>query len=465
MNKILPWLKANLISVIAVAVAIIAAPVMLYFSGQWSGSIRKSVETEVSSNIQQLEQLDVAYSIQPYLDGQEALSVRGAPNAPSVERFASLLSAVVDESGKVRDAAVELNKKDKVLLNLDSGGSERLFPVQKDESTRLRLLDRLIEQWPKAHEALLASVQAGPPVSAEALAAELGEQRSKEVARRSGGRTEKELSPADLAQITEMLGQARVDRYRRRASELAFYADVSAFKNVVPWDAKKLLPIETAWDWQHTYWVHQDLVRALRLANDDPLTGLWTPVYRGPVKRLESIVVFKPGEDPTKSSSSDGEEGKSGGGGGADDAAQLQPVYTLSHTGRAASPVTPNGVFDIRFADVTFIAAAADVPRVLAAFPKVNFMTVVGLEMEEVDPLPLLAQGYDMGSAPLVRAKVRVETVWLRSWLKADMPPSVRKALGIPLEPGTEAADASASEEEAPAPAKAPRPSGKKTKK
>lgn len=430
MKKILPFLKANLVSVISVVVALLAAPVMLYFSGGWSKKIKSEVETEVANHIQQLNASEVTYQIEPYLSGMEAVSVKAPPNEASTNAVAALLQQVIAGSESVRASAVEFNSAGKALLIDGESPSERLFPENKNDSDRLRLLDLLIERYPKAHEDLLREFNAGSPPDVARMVSTLQDLRTKEVARLTTGRTEADLSDAQREQLNETLGNARLDLAKQAAQRVCFYATPSIFVSVTPWDKSKVLPMETAWEWQHTYWVHRDIIRALALANSDAL-GQWRPVSLGPVKVVESIAVSLPGAKAREASS----EGGGGGGGPTDGAAEVARNFTLSHTGRAAAPVAPNAMYDIRFVDITMVVSASRLPQVIAAFPKVNFMTVVDVDLSELDPAPLLRAGYDLDSEHLVRATIRVETVWLRSWLKTSMPPSVRKSLGIPDDP------------------------------
>lgn len=436
MKNLLPWLKANLVSVISVAVALIAAPVAVFFALGWISSIRAGVEGDVSKRLSELSALDVTYSIPPYLAGQQPVDVKGPPNEATVQAVSSLLQRIVSETGQVRQEAIAFNQRGKSPL------IDGLFPNQPDESTRLRLLASMIRLYPEAHDKLLRDSRGGTPPPAEAVQLRVDEVRSKEIARRTGGRTAAQLTPEDAAQLETLLSETRLERYRATASELSFYALPAAFEAVKPFNPNELLPLETAWDWQFNYWVHADVIAAIAEANKDPVSGSWQPVYRAPVKIIESIAVRKPGETAGgssrggRSNSSEGDGSQGGGGGGGGDAdAQIQPNFTLSHTGRAAAPVAPNAVYDIRYVDLVVIVSSRQLPRVLAAFPKTNFITVVGVDMEHVPSLPLLERGYDVGGDHLVRATIRLETAWLRDWTKKFMPPSVRTALGIPDDP------------------------------
>lgn len=434
MKKLVPWLKANLISVASVAVALLAAPAMLFFAKGWERKLHQNVEAEVASHIQQLNGSDVTYSIDPYLSGQQPISVTAPPNEATTNAVAALLREVLAGSDAVRRKAIELNSADKPLLIQGLSPQENLFPENRDDSTRLRLLDQLIGQWPKANADLISEFRAGSPPDPARVRAALEDLKAKEIERLTTGGTEANLTPDDYSQLLQTLGKTRLDLYRQAATEFAFYAAPDMFKNVLPWDRASVLPMSTAWEWQHTYWVHRDLMRAFLVANSDDF-GAHRPVYLAPLKIVESITIVKPGQN--RSASAPGREpGAAGAAGGpTDGAAEIQRNYTESFTGHAAHPTAPNALYDIRYADVVLIAASSRIPRIIAAFPRVNFMTVIDLDVEEYDPIPALSQGYDVGSDHLVRATMRIETIWLRSWMKQYMPPEIRKELGIPDDP------------------------------
>lgn len=440
MKALLPLLKANLISVISVAVAIIAAPVMLYFGRSWENKVHAEVESEVSNHLQQLSSSDVTYSVEPYLSGQQPVSVKAPPNQPTTNAVVALLQGVVAGSEEVRRKAIEFNKRDKPLLITGPTPADNLFPDNKDESTRLKLLEQMVERWPKAHADLLREFRVGLPPDAARVRTDLEALRTKEIARLTTGRTEAALSPEQRTQLQQLLGKSRLEIYRQGATELAYYGAPSMFTAVQPFDRTKssVLPMETAWEWQHLYWIHRDVIRALTLANSD-LLGAARPVYLGPVKIVESITVTRPGEKAGSASGSstpdDGRSAGGGGGGSPDGSVEVPRNFTLSHTGRAAAPPVPNPLYDIRYVDIVMVVSASRLPQVLAAFPRVNFMTVVDVDIEEFDPMPALAAGFDLGSEHVVRATIRLETIWLRSWMKQWMPPVVRKSLGIPDDP------------------------------
>ncbi len=439
MKRLLPWLKANLISVVAVVVAILAAPVMLFFSMGWSASNLESVQQRVGADMQSLDSLDVTYRIDPYISGMQPLEFRGSPNEATTQAVAGLLQEVLAGSKSVREQAIEFNSRDKSPLI--GSATEPLFPEPPNESTKLRLLQQFPDRFVKAHGELLKQNRAGAPPTMEEMRITLEQHEKQERARRSGGR-DAALSSEDEIAVREALSAKRLEAYRQAAAKVTFYATPAVFRGLAQIEQHKGDPtLETAWNWQFMYWVHQEIIRALAIANTDQI-GAWLPAWKAPVKRIESIRVFGPGERPGAGSGAStdsqdaagGSSGESEGAptGGASETAEVPRNFTLSFTGRAASPVAPNPLYDLRFVELVIQAAADELPRIIAAFPKTNFMSVVGLRVQEQDALPALASGFDFGAERvIVRAELTIETVWLRAWTKKWMPTSVRQALGV----------------------------------
>ncbi len=461
MKRLLPWLKANLISVIAVVVALIAAPTMLFFSMGWGKSNLETVQQRVSADMQALDSLDVTYRIDPYISGMQPVEFRGAPNESTTEAVSALLKDVQAGSQAVRERAVEFNSRDKTVLI--GTVAEPLFPEPPNESTKLRLLQQFPDRFVKAHAELLKAHRAGTPPTMEEMRITLEQHEKQERARRSGGR-DAPLSAEDEAAVREALSAKRLEVYRQAAAKATFYATPAVFRALPQVEQHRVDPdLETAWNWQFTYWVHQEIVRALANANLDPI-GAWLPVWKAPVKRIESILVYAPGERPGSEpggsggssalADSSGDSGAGAAAGGGSDTVEVPRNFALSYTGRAAAPVAPNPLYDIRYVDLVIQAAADDLPRIISAFPRTNFMTVVGLRIQEQDPLPALASGFDFGpDRVIVRAELTIETIWLRSWTRKWMPKEVRQSLGIPDDapaPGTTTDEAGAGQQGSP---------------
>ena len=99
-----------------------------------------------------------------------------------------------------------------------------------------------------------------------------------------------------------------------------------------------------------------------------------------------------------------------------------------------------NPIFDVRRMELELIVSSARLQDVINAIHRTNFMTVTLVNIEAVAPEAELGQGFDYGGEHVVRAKLDIESVWLRSWTAKLMPKVLRGALAIPEVAPAEAA-------------------------
>ncbi|HVZ95003.1 MAG TPA: hypothetical protein VG797_10890 [Phycisphaerales bacterium] len=443
MKKILPWLKSNLLTVIALAVAIIGAPVMLYFAAGWNTKVRDDATKAVSNYTRDLDALEVQVQIDPVSPGDAPISARTLPNDATIQAVSSILDARRRDSETVVSEAVKFNRANHKPLIDGENPDEKLFPDAESDSTRSRLLKRLIERWPKAHAELLENIKAGMPPSVEELSSRVEDARTQEIRRRVTGREEQKITPEEDAEIAKMMVDRRLQFIRQAARPLTVYASPEVFKNVRPWTSMNDPTMEEAWEWQWIYWVNEDIVSAVAKANTDPVRGRLA-VYEAPVKRIESINVLpmsqQSGGMDSHAASATGQPAAAAPAAASTDAsAQIKPDYTASVTGRAGWPKLPNPVYDVRQVEMTVLVALDRLPTLIDAISQTNFMTVTGVQILSVPARPDLIQGYDYGGDYLVQADLKIETVWLRQWTTLFMPKAVRTMLGIPDPPAAPA--------------------------
>lgn len=442
-----PWFKANMLWVIALAVAIIALPVALFFSFSMNAAIKKTVSDEVSAAVNKLQSVKVDYALPAVVPGQPAWSLpKSEPNDPTTRAVIEHLKRLSAESDQVRQLADDRNKAGKSLL------VDGLFPQPADESARVRLLTEMTSVRRTAAEKLLEQAGAGGPPSAEKLLTLLQGTRDQEEQARLRGRVDQKLTDDEQREITEKLTARRLEYYQAHAAGLRFYAEPEVFVGLgAPKEPSQssrggagggapgagtagsgLLPtIEEAWKWQTEYWVYQDVIGAVVKADTGP-GGTRESAFAAPVKRVLKISVVDPtGEAASATPGGSTDAGAPAAAAPGDAKAELPKDFTLAHTGRA--PHT--GIYDALFVDVEVLADSARLPVLINAISTTNFMTVIGMKLESVDPSSGLEQGYYYGQDHLVKATLRIETIWLRSWIKPFMPKSVRQRLGIPDDP------------------------------
>ncbi len=418
MKKVLNLIKSNLLVVIVMFVTILALPAMIFFSSKWGAAIHTEVEDRESGNIRTIDGITVTYEIPAVVPGEDSISIRATPNKATTEQVAELRRLIFEQSEAIREEAIAYNRAGKHPL------IDALFPEPANESARTRLRSRMVDVWPRAHDSLADEMRWGTPLPDSVLLKDLQRLQEDEIKRIVSRRESQDLTPEEHETLRELLSSRRLDLYRAAASRLSAYAEPNVFAGVVDWPQGDLPELDQLWEWQFLYWIHEDIARAIQSANTDQ-NGDWLPVFRAPARHVLSIVVepwsYRPGQgEPV---------------GELDDAKQITPDYERSYTGRASWPNAVNPFFDVRYAEVDLVAASDRLPDILRAFRTTNLMAVIDFDIQEFDPVSALERGYYYGGDHLVRVHFRIETVWLRHWMKPLMPPSVREAMGIPPDP------------------------------
>jgi hypothetical protein len=213
-----------------------------------------------------------------------------------------------------------------------------------------------------------------------------------------------------------MLATLRLGLLKAHADEQTVFASPSIFTKLTEIPADGLVTRDQYqtlfWDWQHAYWVHQDLIEAVGIANGDQ------GVSQAPIKRVFSIAVGPAYNQQVTTGS------------------LSQPIsedYSQNFTGRVGG----NPLYDVRYATVDAIIDLSRLPEIENAIAAANFMTLVDLDYYSINPDQDLREGFYYGNESLVRAQMRIETVWLRSWIEPFLPPRVREAMGLPVETET----------------------------
>ncbi|GAB4517848.1 MAG: hypothetical protein Tsb0013_22070 [Phycisphaerales bacterium] len=419
------FVKKNLISVIAVALAIIGIPVMVYFSSGWNADNKKRLEDGVSSAMQVIQNTRVNYAMPAVTSDGQAWEQRVEPSQLKNQTMEQRLSMLVERSEAAQRVIEELNSAGKALLVDDDARYGDLFPAYANESARVALLTRMMKAYPEAHQAMLERAGVRGPLPEERVRSQIEAQRTREIAAIVSNRVEQELSDEEMQRVRERLGALRRDLYASHAGDTTFFGTPELFTGVPTLDPEagdEIITHELAWEWQHRLWVHEDLLGALIDANTDADDD--DSVLTGPVKRVVEISV-DPWPMPEQVSGVSEQSGL---------ATPIPLDYSKAHTGLNAWTERPNPLYDLRYATVRLIADGDRIHEIVKAISTTNLMSVIDLDFREYDGEADLARGYDYGGGQTVALTLRVQTAWLRSWMKQDMPASVRAMLGIPAD-------------------------------
>lgn len=449
MKNVMSWIKGHLAIVICSAVVILSLPVAWYFSSNWNTKIRGAQQDAASAKYQAIQSASKVTYVLPRLSNDApAVEVSAAPNETLTAWFKTNRERILAQAKGIVEEAERINRRDHAPL------IEGLFPNatgQAQQVKTLELADKIVYTGTPdtVYPQLLDRIGAGAPPLADSVGSVVEEERARLIEQITSG-TKRELSPEERERVDKAAVERRLAEYRARAGEISVYATMDIFPAnsttgaFVPRSKPdQPPPLLRAFEWQFNYWLYSDILDAVALANKGP-DGRGVGVDRAVVKRLERIEISADWIQQFNSSVDESGNAVSSESGSAD--ALIEPKFDRSISGRWSGP--GNAVYDVRNVAITAVVSSARLPELIDAFAKTNFMTVTDVDLAEVDPWADLEAGYFYGSEHVVRARLIVETIWLRSWTVPYMPTAVREILGIPAETKPEG---EASAKEAPA--------------
>lgn len=439
MKPVLAWIKANLVIVICIAVIVLSLPTAWFFSSRWNRSIRDQQQTKAANELKNVEGAKVTYTLPALMPGEQSVTVSYPPNLTMIDWFKAHREKIIEQAEGVVKQAVAINQRNHGPL------VEGLFPeapVRDAQLKAIELIERIVGKpgRPSIYVELLQSVGAGAPVDEQTVVTAVQDMADRRKEQLLGG-VNRTLSNDEQTELSKQLVERRLGEYKRRAAEISFYAGMEVFPqglntgSFVPRTIPAQAPtIAECFIWNCDYWVYQDVFAAIAAANTGA-DGTRTSVDRSVVKRVDRVVLF---DDWLMRSDAGGAVPAATEGDGR--AAVVATKFENSITGRVNAPDNP--VYDVRKVQLTVVASSSRLPELINAISNTNFMTVIDCDLTEVDPWADLEKGYYYGSEHVVRAKLVIETIWLRSWILPMMPDTVRDYLGLPHRPKPEAAPA-----------------------
>ncbi|MEL7483943.1 MAG: hypothetical protein AAFN41_06270, partial [Planctomycetota bacterium] len=376
MKGVLSWLKSNVLIVILGVLIVVPLPVAWFFSGGMNEALREGRQQDGQEALRKVQGVPVNYEVPSFTAEQEAVSESSPPNAAKTQHFKAELDKRLAQVDTVKQSAIEYNRKGRGVL------VEGLFPEPTGESQlkRNEMARRAIARGTpeSAYVQLLNRLRIRPPVRNEELAALISVQRERKVAEMTGDQGDQALTEEQRAQIDAEMLDLRITRYRTHAMDTVFYGSLEVLPLSVPREPSPFPPtLEQCFAWQFDYWLIEDVLQALADANArlDP-TGVGGNAVEGAVKRLYAVEV-----DPMPFDLSGGGVETGGRDRGFDGGGQDGGAATL--TGRA--PLS-SSVFDVRTASLSLLVSSAQLPLLLDAMGSSNFITVLDVDLAEVDP-------------------------------------------------------------------------------
>ena len=456
LEVVVSWAKNNTLAVVFTGLVILV-PVGGYFAADMMG---EGVRKEAQRRAQVYNELTSASNAKATLPvpGGEPVELDVVATDQVVEQFSAALDKYAKDAADVYARARTFNNGSDSDPKHTPAVDASVFPrydVKSNsvvEQVRFKVADAIAAAYAK----LLQDARAGmPPKDADvAKAVEGAELRYIQAELKQESRAK--LNADQAAQLDRHLGKVRIAEYTEAAKKISMYGDISAFEvpsrasvtGLYKTKADAVAQDTALFDMQWKLWVAADVMRAFTSCNRSAGS-----VLQSPVKQLMSLKVL-PMEIAAAGATSGGGEASAMGGevapategsapadGAVAEAASApsmptEPVidpkqeakrdFTKRFTGRVS-----NGVYDVRLAEVTFVAETSKLPKVFDALAAENFMTVTNVRLAPADPFAAARLGYLYGPAPVSTVTATVETIWFRDWTAKHMPESVRTALGI----------------------------------
>jgi len=446
-GTILQWIKANILIVISSALILILLPVGWFFSTGWNNSIESAATDAYNKEKNSLRKASsIEYSLPAVLNGEEGYSESRAPNSIVTKFYQDRKDERDLQVTDVVERGTQFNKDSHdVLVDGLLPEAESLSELRK-RGFRLGELVAGTDEAPSIYTRLLRKLNAGDAPDPETLLTTLEQFKEQQEDSYAATSSDGQISAEQAKLLDQALIKRRLDEYAGRAESIAFYCPLSAIQTENPETGFSHVPSTApgydsineaaVYTWVWDYWVISDVLKGITAANTDA-SGVSLAVPDAPVKHVERIRVkeFNAGVAQVSDDDFGSSSGRGGRGGRGTVTSTPDPTkseVTKSYTGRTGGTV--GSLYDIRYVDLTVIVSSKDLPIFFDALGKTNYMTVIDVDLSQVDVWDAANRGYFYGQDHLVRANLTIETVWLRSWTQDLMPPSIRTHLGIVLD-------------------------------
>jgi len=495
-NPALNWTKKNWPVIVSGVVILGSLPTAWYFSNNWNKKIKDDTEKVANKDLAstQVKAAYIVPSLRPgqpdfamneapneeitkrfveiknelakqaraVIDRVTAFNKGAGPDALAVGRREHALLVAELFPGPTQ---AQINKKaypDKdeaaILAEPQDKRDAALAKALRDltENALREMVDKLTanRNHPDLYAAMVREANAGEPPSSADVLMSVQDRVAREIERI--GAAGRELTPEEQLVVSKLARESRMGRYQGATKGFSLYmsrgalgapmasnaagnqgsrpapgsSSDSILRPIASVEAFRAMPsLENDRDlflYQWDLWMMSDVIAAVRMVNTE--SGKPTTVDRSVVKRIDRLAAtsFAALEVPVEATSSTTTMPATP----ATPGAEIKPDYKVSVTGRSTSMANPD--YDVRNVVLTAVVSSERLPALLDALSRVNFNTVLQVQLADVDAKSDLEKGYYYGDEHVVRATITLETVWLRQWTSPLMPSSVKKALGVP---------------------------------
>jgi len=500
-NPALNWTKKNWPVIVSGVVILGSLPTAWYFSNNWNKKIKEDTEKVATKDFNGTK-VSIEYGVPNPISGEPNYTFKYAPNEEITKRFVEIKNELAKQAKAVIDRVNAFNRgvgadaqgvgraehallvpelfpgptqaqiDQKAFGGMDAPAIQALPQDKRDpaiakalrdltENALREMVDKLTanRNYPDLYTAMVRQANAGEPPAASDVLASVQDRVAREIERiGAGGR---ELTPEERVVVSKLAQETRMARYQGATKGFSLYMNQASLGAPVAANTpggqggrgaptssgdSLLRPIASAavfratpalendrdlFLYQWDLWMMSDVIAAVRMVNTE--NGKPTAVEQSVVKRIDRLAAtsFAALEMPVETSSASSLPVTP-----ATPGAEVKPDYKVSITGRSTSMANPD--YDVRNVVLTAVVSSERLPAFLDALSRVNFNTVLQVQLADVDAKSDLEKGFYYGNEHVVRATITLETVWLRQWMAPVMPASVKKALGVP-EPTPEA--------------------------
>jgi len=446
-SQVIQWIKTNLVIVICIAVIMLSLLSLLWPTAGAAASLREQVAQREQVKQQAQDYISRRVTIPAKNPGEPPRTEQITVNDAAVAQLRRIFADMNDSYRNLEDQVVAFNKEGPANTNPHVPMLEGVFPDTAQDSKLLGARTAYKQQFVDLYRSLaLGELPPGQPPTPEQVT---------RMQQRVQAAFAADVFGADVQnnpQLKEQVAKKTLEFFVNRAQSISIYCPPTRLVGdqlepgvfaIGEWALRTDLPsMSELWRGQMNYWIQQDLIAAIRVANysPDPVS-----VAQAPVKRILSIDVIPGyvGLTPRGAEAGAGDFGRGATRGVTTGAASepappddlnqpLKRDFTLSHTGRRS-----NSLYDVRHATMSVLVDARQLPRLLNAFGRVNLMTPIVQRIIEVDQAADFREGYFYGSGvDVVQVDLLIETLWLREWTAGHHNREQAEQLGESFNPG-----------------------------
>ncbi len=430
MKKVLDWVKANVVALVCALLVLVAIGWVFMING-WGAEFTKRLQTRLDrvKALSAFQSQVISFPSPKTEGGTETKPV--TINRAVIAQLKEIYTKMEREGKGIFDTAIRTNRVQQIPMTTN------LFPDNKDTSLRIiargdyrKSFNEMFE--PYSSSAGLPRLRARSPIAESEMDIALKSARDAYVVS-LGGKTEAELTAMEREKLAEELQKKRVEVFQQYAKSLNIYAQSDSRSGEYPfqimsWSARGTPPNDLElWEGQMQLWIQQDMARVIALTNSVAQQDM--DVTRSPIKRLMKMEV-KPGYIGLGGRAMPSESGGASSSGSGE--LRLNPAeedFGASCTGRKS-----NELYDVRHARLEMIVDIVRLPEFFDNMVQVNFLTVLNMEVTDIDEYEDLKRNYYYGLGDCVKVTIDIESIWLRDWTSKLMPAQVKADLGVPIE-------------------------------